>query len=93
MKKVFDGINPRHILNRVINQELSQNLDTIQEKDQLKEPTETLQLIVQYTGKQGHQIISKIKKDLSKALPSKVKTVVTYQGTELFTKFMVSAQT
>ena len=34
-----------------------------------------------------------MKKDLSKALPSKVKTVVTYQGTELFTKFMVSAQT
>ena len=35
-----------------------------------------------------------MKKDLSKALPSKVKTVVTYQGTKPSTKFMfmLSAQ-
>ena len=82
LRKVFVKINsyPIHTVNRVINQELSRNLETIQENDQTKEPTETVQLIVPYTGKQGHKIISKIKKDLSKALPSKVKTMVTYKG-------------
>ena len=34
-----------------------------------------------------------MKKYLSKALPSKVKTMVIYQGTKLSTKFMLSAQT
>ena len=34
-----------------------------------------------------------MKKDLSKALPSKVKTMIIYQGAKLSTKFMLSAQT
>ena len=34
-----------------------------------------------------------MKKDLSKALPSKVKTVATYQGTKLSTKFNIKDQT
>ena len=43
LRKVFVEINsyPRNIVNRVINQEVSRNLETIQEKDQTKEPTET----------------------------------------------------
>ena len=74
------------MVNSVINQELSRNLPTIQEKDQTKELTETVQLIVPHTGKQDHKIVSEIKKDLSKALPSKVKIMVTYQGTKLSAK-------
>ena len=84
---------PTRAVNRVINQELSRNLKIIQQNDQTKEPTETVQIIVPYTGKQGHEIISKMKKDLSKALPSKVKTMVTYQGTKLSTKFNIKDQT
>lgn len=34
-----------------------------------------------------------MKKDLSKALPYRVKTMVTYQGTRLFTKFDIKDQT
>ena len=91
LRKVFVKMSskPRHIVNRVINQELSQNLETIQENDQTEEPTETAQLIVPYTGKQGHKIISKVKKDLSKALSSKVKTMVTCQETKLLKEFNI----
>ena len=34
-----------------------------------------------------------MKKELSKALPSKLKTMVTYQGTKLSTKFNIKDQT
>ena len=63
----------------MINQEFSRYLETIQENDQTKELTEVFQLIIQYIGKQDHEIISKKKKDLSKTLLTKVKTMVTYQ--------------
>ena len=62
----------------MINQEFSQYLETIQENDQTKELTEAFQLIIQYIGKKDHEIISKKKKDLSKTLLTKVKTMVTY---------------
>ena len=96
LRKVFVEIDSylRHIIiDGVINQELSRNLDTIQENDQTKEPTETVQLIVLYTGKQGHKIIFKIKKDLSKALLSILETMVTYQRTKFSTKFNIKNQT
>ena len=59
--KVFVKMNsyPTHIVNRVINQELSRNLETIQQNDQTKEPTETIQLIVQVNnsiGSTGKQV-------------------------------------
>ena len=63
----------------MINQEFSRYLETIKENDQTKELTEVFQLIIQYIGKQDHEIISKKKKDLSKILLTKVKTMVTYQ--------------
>ena len=59
----------------------------MQEHNQTEERTETVQLIILYTGKQGHAIISKMKKNLSKGLPSKVKIMITYQGRKFSIKF------
>ena len=95
LRKVFVEINnyPKNMVNRIIKQQLSNTFETVRENDQTKEPTETVQLIVPYTGKQGNKILSKMKKNLSKALPDKVKTMITYQGTKLSTKFNIKDQT
>ena len=47
-----------------------------------------------YNGKQGNQLLSKMKKHLNKSLPAKVKaTVVTYQSKKLGTKFQLKDKT
>ena len=48
-----------------------------------------LKLILPYAGKQGTQLTSKMKKQLKKALPDNVKTMVTYQSKKLASKFPV----
>ena len=46
-----------------------------------------------YSGKQGNKLLSKMKKDLNKSLPTKVKTTVTYQSKKLGTKFQLKDKT
>ena len=42
-----------------------------------------LQPFLPFSGKQGIQVLSKMKKQLKKTIPSNVKTFITYGGTKL----------
>ena len=46
-----------------------------------------------YNGKQGNKLLSKMQKHLSKFLPTKVKTTVTYQSKTLGKKFQLKDKT
>ena len=46
-----------------------------------------------YNGKQGNKLLSKMQKHLSKFLPTKVKTTVTYQSKKLGRKFQLKDKT
>ena len=52
-----------------------------------------LQLSVPFLGKQGIQLLSKMKRQLKKSIPSHVKTYITYEGTKLSTQFPVKDRT
>ena len=59
-------------------------------KSQDKE--EKIQVLVPYSGKQGHQLLSKTKKQLIRTLPDD-KTMISYKSTKLSTKFPVKNKT
>ena len=46
-----------------------------------------LQLFLPCLGKQGIQLLSKMKNQLKKSIPSNVKTCITYKGTKLSSQF------
>ena len=52
-----------------------------------------LQLFLSLSGKQGIQLLSKIKKQLKKSIPSNVETFITYEGKKLSTQFPVKDKT
>ena len=52
-----------------------------------------LQLFVPYSGKQGHRLLSKMKKQLKRTLPDDIKTIISYKSTKLSTKFPVKDKT
>ena len=52
-----------------------------------------LQLFLPFSGKQGIQLLSKMKKQLKKTIPSNVKTCITYGDTKLSTQFLVKDRT
>ena len=52
-----------------------------------------LQLFLPFSGKQGIQLLSKMKKQLKKRIPSNVKTCITYEDTKLSTQFPVKDRT
>ena len=60
-------------------------------KSQDKE--EKIQVLVPYSGKQGHQLLSKTKKQLIRTLPDDIKTIISYKSTKLSTKFPVKDKT
>ena len=49
--------------------------------------------MVPYSGKQGYQLLSKIKKQLTRTLPDNIKTTITYKRTKFSTKFSVKSKT
>ena len=59
-------------------------------KSQDKE--EKIQVLVPYSGKQGHQLLSKTKKQLIRTLPDDI-TMISYKSTKLSTKFPVKNKT
>ena len=95
LKAVFTGINEYSIktVKRTINEELhrTQRLgNTVIKNGGIKK----VQIMLPYNGKQGNQLLSKMKKHLKKSLPAKVKaTVVTYQSKKLGTKFQLKDKT
>ena len=49
--------------------------------------------MVPYSRKQGHKLLSKMKKQLKKTLPEDVNTMISYKSTKLSTKFPVKDKT
>ena len=54
---------------------------------------QNLQLLVLYSGKQGHPLLSKMKKQLKRTLPDDTKIVISQKSTKLSTKFPVKGKT
>ena len=52
-----------------------------------------LQLFLPFSGKQGIQLLCKMKKQLKKSIPSNVETYITYKGTKFSTQFPVKDRT
>ena len=51
-------------------------------------PSKTIgNIFLPFSGKQGIQLLSKMKKQLKKRIPSNVKTCIAYKGTKLSTRF------
>ena len=49
--------------------------------------------MVPYSGKQGHQLLSKMKKQVKRTLPNDIKTLISYKSTKFSTKFLVKNET
>ena len=88
---MFCNINdfPKNVVNNIIQQELLKSLKQQDVISYSQENCKNLQLILQYAGKQGTQLTSKMKKQLKKVLPENLKTIVTYQSKKLASKFPV----
>ena len=95
LRHIFTEYNdfPLKVINNIIDQELSQLVQQETTKPQSKETQQTLQLMVPYSGKQGHKLLSKMKKQLKKTLPEDVNTMISYKGTKLSAKFLVKDKT
>ena len=94
LKAVFTGINeyPIKIVNRTTYQELHQT-HKLQITVINNGGTQKVQNMLPYNGKQGNKLLSKMQKHLSKFLPTKVKTTVTYQSKKLGRKFQLKDKT
>ena len=90
-KTAFCNINdfPMNAVNNIIQEELLKPLKQQDVSSDFHENCMNLQLILPYARKQGTQLTSKMKKQLKKALPHNVKTIVTYQSKKLASKFPV----
>ena len=53
---------------------------------------QNIQLMVLFSRKQEHRLLSKIKKQLKRTLPEDFKTMITYKSTKLSTKFPVKSK-
>ena len=95
IRKVFTGNNdyPLKVVNHIIDQELSQSLEVEAVETKNHDTKQNLQLLVPYSGKQGHQLLSKMKKQLKRTLPDDIKTIISYKSTKLSTKFPVKDKT
>ena len=98
LRKVYVEINdyPSKTVENIIKNELEKENVDITNKPQTNttDNSETkLQLFLPFSGKQGIQLLSKMKKQLKKRIPSNVKTCITYEGTKLSTQFPVKDRT
>ena len=102
LRNVFTKINdyPIRLVDQIINEELQKrnpnttivsNVVAETKKDDEKE--EKIQLLLPFNGKQGTQLLSKMRKSLNKSLPINVKTSFIYESTKLSTQFPVKDKT
>ena len=98
LKKVFAEISnyPSKTVENIIKNKLDKEIVNITNEPQTNtnDNSETkLQLFLPFLGKQGTQLLSKMKKQLKKSIPSNVKTCITYEGAKLSTQFPVKDRT
>ena len=66
-------------------------VETVETKDHNTE--QKIQLLVPYSGKQRHQLLLKMKKQIKRNLPDDIKIMISLQSTNLYTKFPVKSNT
>ena len=95
LRNIFTAYNdfPLKVVNNIIDQELLQLVQQETTKPENKETQQTLQLMVPYSGNQGHKLLSRMKKQLKKTRPEDVNTMISYRSTKLSTKFPVKDKT
>ena len=93
--KVFIGNNdyPHKVVNHIIDQELLQPLEVETVETKKHDTEQKIQPLVPYSGKQGHQLLLKMKKQLKRNLSNDIKTMISYRSTKLSTKFPVKDKT
>ena len=89
--KVFTGDNDYilKVVNHIIDQELLQPLEIEAVETKNHDTEQKIQLLVPYSGKQEHQLLSKMKKQLKRTLLDDIKTMISYRSANLSTKFTV----
>ena len=94
MRKVFTENNDYSlkVVNHIIDQELSQSLEVEAMETKNRNTEQKIQIFVPFCGKQRHQLLSKMKKQLKRTLPDDIKTIISYKSTKLSTKFPVKKQ-
>ena len=98
LRKVFVEMHdyPSKAVENIIKNELEkENVDiTNESQTQTTDNSERkLQLFLPFSGRQGIQLLSQMKKELKKRIPSNVKTCITYEGTKLSTQFPLKDRT
>ena len=98
LRKVFVQINdyPSKIVKSIIKNELEKENADITNEPQTNTTDKSktkLHLFLPFSGKQGIQLLSKMKRQLKKSIPSSMKTCITYEGTKLSTQFPVKDRT
>ena len=83
----------QEVANRIIDQELSQPLEVEAVETKNHDIEQKIQLLVPCSGKQRHQLQSKMKKQLKRNLPDDMKTTISCKSTKLSTKFPVKDKT
>ena len=95
IRKIFTENNdyPHKIVNHIIDQELLQpfEVETVETKN--NDTEQKIQILVPYSGKQGHQLLLKMRNQLKRNLPDDIKTMIIYRSTKLSTKFPVKDKT
>ena len=91
IRKVFTENNhyPHKVVNHIVDQELSQPLEVETVETKNRDTGQKIQLLVSHSGKQGHQLVLKMKKQSKRNLPYDIKTMISYKSIKLSTKFPV----
>ena len=91
IRKVFTENNDYllKVVNHIIDLELSQPLEV----EAVETKNHDTEQVVPYSGKQGHQLLSKMKKRLKRTLPDDIKTLISYKSRKLSTNFPVKDKT
>ena len=93
LRNVFIKVNdyPPKLVNSMIKIELEKNSD--QQEVTTNATSKQIQLVLPYAGKRGNNIIRKMRRQLNKHLKDDVKVMITYQRTNLSSRFQVKDQT
>ena len=78
---------------RSVNVNIAVNITNELQSNSTDNSETKLQLFLPFVGKQGIQLLSKMKHQLKRSIPSNLKTYTAYEGTKLSTQFPVKDRT
>ena len=78
---------------RSVNVNITVNITNKLQSNSADNSETKLQFFFPFLGQQGIQLLSKMKHQLKKSIPSNLKTYIAYEGTKLSTQFPVKDRT